>query len=106
MYTHDELSRLAAHKAVLRQRIATHRVRCVDALVGVARPLAWLDRAADLWRRISPMTKLAIVPLGFLAQRTLFSRFKILGTLARWGPLVFSAAKSLSSTGKSRRSFL
>lgn len=96
MYPRDELSRLDAHKAALRMRIARRRVQCAEAMQGVMRPLAWLDRAVIFWRRVSPLAKLAALPLCLVAKRVLFPRAKLLGTLFRWGPIALGVARSLS----------
>jgi len=97
MYWDRELSRLAAHKAGLRRTITLRRTECAVAAAQVARPLAWLDRALALWRRLSPFTRLAAVPLGILVTRSALSRGGILGSLARWGPLAFAAARGLAA---------
>jgi hypothetical protein len=102
MYPDRELTRLAAHKAALRRDIALRRTQCVEAAARVARPLEWLDRMLALWRRLSPLAQFAAVPLGFLVKRTVFPRLKILGLLMRWGPLVFSAVRGISSVVKTR----
>jgi hypothetical protein len=96
MYSHDELSRLGAHKAELLLRIAVRRAHCAEAVSGVMRPIAWLDRAMIFWRQVSPVAKLAAVPLTLAARRILFPRAKLLGVLFRWGPIAFGAARSLS----------
>jgi len=100
MYPDRELNRLAVHKAALRRSIALRRVECAAAAAQVAQPLAWLDRMLALWRQFSPLAALASVPLGFLAQRTLFRRSTLLGSLVRWGPLVFNAVRGLGSMFK------
>jgi hypothetical protein len=64
MYPSAELSRLAAHKAVLRERIAGQRRDCAAALQTLARPVAWLDRAIALGRQFAPLARLALGPLG------------------------------------------
>ncbi len=102
MYSDRELIRLAVHKAALRHRIARQRVRCAEAAARVTQPLAWLDRVLALWHRLSPFARLAAVPLGFLVQRTVFPRRKILGSLFRWGPLVLSAVGGIRTAVKAR----
>ena len=97
MYPQRELIQLAAHKAVLRRDIAFHRAQCIEAAGRVVKPLEWLDRAVGFWRRLSPFTKLAAVPLGFLAKRALFPKGKILGALVRWAPMMFGVVRSVSS---------
>jgi hypothetical protein len=96
MYPHDELIRLDGHKAVLRHRIAGRRGHFAAAFAGVTRPLVWLDRVRELWRRVSPLAKLAALPVALVAKRVLFPRAKLLGTLLRWGPVMFGAARSFS----------
>jgi hypothetical protein len=93
MYPREELIRLAAHKAVLRAQIAQGRVRCVGAAARVLRPLVWMDKAAAFVRRFSPIVLCAAAPLALLSRRPLTPRFKLLGTLVRWAPLVFAAAR-------------
>ena len=100
MYPEPELTRLAAHKAVLQRRIAHRRIQCVEAATQVLRPFAWLDRMLAVWRRLTPLAQFAAIPLGFLVRRTVFPRFKTLGSLLRWGPLVFTAIRGISSMVK------
>lgn len=96
MYSRDELIRLDRHKSALRHRIAGRRVQFAEGFAGVARPLVWLDRVQALWRRISPLAKLAALPVALVTKRVLFPRAKLLGTLLRWGPVVLGAAHSFS----------
>jgi len=95
MYPQRELMRLAAHKSAVRRRIAGHRADCVAAAVRVAQPLEWLDRVLAFWRRVSPLAMIAAVPLGFLIKRHVSTRLKLLGALAKWGPLVFGAVRGI-----------
>jgi hypothetical protein len=95
MYPHNELSRLAAHKAGLRDKIALVRADCAEAASWATQPLAWLDRIMAFSRRLSPLAVLATVPLGVIAQRLVFSRIKIIGPLLRWAPVVFATVRSL-----------
>ncbi len=87
MYPERELTRLAAHKTVLRRGIAQNRGRCAVAMVQAAHPLTQLDRMLDYWRRSTPLRLLATVSLGFLLKRRQSPGLKILGAVARWGPL-------------------
>jgi hypothetical protein len=48
------LRELALAKSALRLRIACRRIRCADALVHLARPLRWIDRARVAQRRVTP----------------------------------------------------
>jgi hypothetical protein len=100
MYPDRELIRLAAGKAALRRDIALRRVQCAAAAARVAQPFDWLDRALAFWRRLSPLTQFAAVPLGLLFQRTVFPRRKLLRSLVRWGPLAFGAMRVISRAAK------
>ena len=97
MYPQRELIRLAAYKAALRRGIALRRAYCATAASRLAQPVAWLDRMVAIVRQLSPVALFAAVPLGVFVQRTVFPRMKILGTLARWGPLVVNAARGFGS---------
>lgn len=97
MYPNWELRRLAAHKVALRRGIALSRTRCVEAAARVAQPLEWLDRMLAFWRKLPPIARFAAVPLGLLATRTVFPRLKFIGSLARWGPLAFGAARGIGA---------
>jgi len=105
MYPQRELALLTARKEVLRKNIALRRTQCAQNAARVAKPLAWLDRLVDLWRRIPPLAKIAALPLGLLVvKRTFFRRQKTLGPLLRWGPLVLNTLRSLSVPRKIRPS--
>jgi len=97
MYPQRELIRLAAYKAALQRDIIRHRAQCAAAAAHVTQPLELLDRLLTLWHRIAPFAALAAVPLGFVVQRNVFPRLKVLRSLMRWGPLVFTAVRSISS---------
>jgi len=102
MYPQRELNRLAAYKAALRRDIAFRRAQCVVAAAQVTKPLEWLDRAVGFWRRLSPFTKLAAIPLGFIAKRSLFPKGKILGALVRWAPTIFGVARGVHAAAQAR----
>lgn len=102
MYPERELRRLAAHKASLRIDIALRRAQCAEAAARVARPLEWLDRVAGFWRKFSPIVRISALPLGLLARRAFFPRFRLLGFLARWAPLAVGAARGFGSVLRSR----
>lgn len=94
MYPNGELIELELQKAALRRRIQLRRAECALAAEGASRPLEWIDRAIAMWRKISPMAKLASVPIALLLKKTVFRRAKILGTLLRWGPVAFRIFRS------------
>ena len=97
MYPQRELIRLTAYKAALQRDIAVHRAQYTKAAAHIAQPLELLDRILVIWRKLSPFALFAAVPLGFLVQRTVLPRLKMLGSIMRWGPLVFSAVRSIGS---------
>jgi hypothetical protein len=98
MYPQRELNRLAAYKVALRRDISLRRIRCAEAASRVTQPLEWLDRMLAFLRRFSQFTA---VPLGLLFTSALFPRMKVLGSLARWSPLVFGAVRGIGSAVKS-----
>lgn len=102
MYPDRELTRLAARKAVLQQDIALRRAQCAAAATRVVQPLEWLNRVLTFWRQLSPFAQFAAVPLGVLVKRAVFPRRRILRSLVRWGPLVFSAVRAINSVIKRR----
>ncbi|HXA14785.1 MAG TPA: hypothetical protein VNW23_06620 [Opitutaceae bacterium] len=100
MYPQPELNRLAAHKVALRRGIALRRAQSAEAAARIAQPFDRLDRMLSFWRRLSPLVKVAAVPLGFLAARTVLPQRRILGSLLRWSPLVFGAVHGVRSAFK------
>jgi hypothetical protein len=100
MYPQEELTLLAAQKAVLRQRIFERRAECAAAIARVAHPLEWIDRALGVWRKLSPLMKLAVVPLGLVLKRWMAPRARVLGTVLRWGPLVYAAVRGFNESRK------
>jgi len=102
MYPQRELTRLAAYKTALRWDIALRRTQCAEAAAQVAQPLAWLDRMLTCWRRLSSFAPLATGLLGWVVLRTAFPRRKILRSLLRWAPLVFSLVRGIGSAVKIR----
>ncbi len=101
MYPARELSQLARHKAALRRKITWHRAQCVRASTRLAEPLAWLDRMMAHWRRLSPLARLAVVPLGFLLKKSTRPRPRLLGTLLRWGPAAWNVLRSFTGASRS-----
>ncbi|AOS44431.1 hypothetical protein Verru16b_01493 [Lacunisphaera limnophila] len=97
MYSHRELSRLSAHKAALRGRIAGRRTLAAALATRALRPVAWLDRLRDLWRGVAPFAGLAAIPLGLLLKRSPAPRPRLLGTLLRWAPVVLGAVRGLTA---------
>lgn len=103
MYPAGQLTEIASRKAALRSRIATRRLECVAYAAEVARPIAWIDRAAAQWRKISPYAKLAIVPLAsLLLRRKTAARNRTPGW-GRWLKLMPIVASAARMWGKLRR---
>lgn len=93
MYPQRDLTRFSGHKDALIRDIARNRDKCAVAAVRVARPFMWMERLQSLWRQLSPLAQLAVVPAGVLAARVAFSRKGIFRSVLRWGPLVFAAVR-------------
>ena len=96
MYPSGELSLLAARKAVVRRRIAQRRWQCVQDAAALARPLGWISRVVEVWQRISPLVKIAGVPVILTLTRKFFGRAGRVASLARLVPLVLQTAKMVS----------
>lgn len=97
MYPQRELTRLNAYKVALQKDIERQRVQCAAVATRVAQPLELLDRILVLWRRISPFALFAALPLGIIAQRAVIPRVKILESLVRWSPLIFTVIHRISA---------
>lgn len=97
MYTDRELIRLDSHKTAIRLRIARRRHACAADAARVLRPLVWADRLAGLAWRLSPFVTLAAVPLGLLLRRAAGPRTGMLGTVLRWGPVLFGAVRGFAA---------
>lgn len=97
MYPDGELTRLERHKLTLRRGILARRGHCILAAEQLAGPITKLDRAVAQWRRISPATKMAALPLAFVLKRALFPRAKIIGTVLKWGPVALKVFRGLKA---------
>ena len=97
MYPQAELRILASRKAALRHRIHGRRIECAAAAATLSRPLEWIDRAHARWKKLSPVLKLAAVPLALLLRRKVAPRARILGSILRWGPLAYGAFRGLTA---------
>lgn len=105
MYPNEELTLLAACKAVVRERIIMRRMQCAEAAARAAAPIAWLDRGIASLGRLSPIISVASVPLGLIARRSPGRRGRVLGALFRWTPVVLGALRGLTApNGSSYRS--
>lgn len=94
MYPTAELALIDARKLSLRQKIAVSRLECVALAERASRPIALLDRVITQWRKISPVMKIAAVPLGLLLRRKLLPRkIGLFRSALRWAPAVLSAMR-------------
>jgi hypothetical protein len=91
MFPQPELIELAARKAALLDDIGRRRHECVRSVVQLTRPLAHLDTALQLARRLAPLASLGALPLAALCQQKFFPRQRLLAAALRWGPLAFRA---------------
>lgn len=94
MYPSTELDILAVRKMLVCSRIHMRRGQCVTAAARIAQPLSWVDRAWAQWRTISPLVKLAAVPLGFTLKKRFLpkgGKGGLIGNLMRWAPLAIGA---------------
>jgi hypothetical protein len=101
MYPSSEVDSLSLRRSLLCSRIRVRRVQCMIAADRVAQPLRWVDRAWAQWKSISPLVKLAAVPMGFALKRTVFRRAGLFGKFLRWTPMVMGAFR-LFQTMKQR----
>jgi hypothetical protein len=95
VYTQGELTRLGAHKAALRRRIAHHRIACAVAASRLLQPVVWLDRMLVFWRRFVPFAPLAALPLSLLLRRSPAPRTNVMARLLRWSPLILGTIRGL-----------
>lgn len=103
-----ELTKLAARKDLLRRRIALRRVATVVVARRIAQPLRVADRIVGEWRRLSPLVKLAGVPLGALLGRSVHRKRRLIGQLVRWGPVLATVWRGFAAARKktAARTFL
>ncbi len=99
MYPRKELIVLARRKAVLLDRICVDRDEVAAAAARLAEPIEMIDGGVERWRRISPMVKLAAIPLGLVLRGVLVRRARKLSAVLRWGPIVFAAVRGFARGG-------
>ena len=97
MYPDGDLSKLELRKVALRQRIHLRRRECVARATRVAEPLEKIDDLMARWRRISPLAKVAAVPMAMILKKLIFPRAKILGSMVRWAPLAFKILRGFKA---------
>ncbi len=108
MYPSGVLTALARRKTVLRARISLDRERCVEFAGEVTKPLDWLDRVIELWRKIPAVTKLAALPLALLLHRTVLPGKKIpfIRRAIRFMPVVINVVKLFKAHRRNRAAHL
>jgi hypothetical protein len=84
MYPQPELNLLAYRKRLLVARIRARREECAAQVHTVLKPAFWLEEMRGRWKAISPLTRLAAVPVGVMLVRKIMPK---VGFLARWAPL-------------------
>ncbi len=94
MYPTGELKALAYERELVMRRISRHRASVVANAERVAQPLQWINRAQGELRKFSSMGSLIAGPIGLIGVRMITKRMGKLGTLLRWGPMIFSVAKT------------
>ena len=100
MYPSGELDDLAARKELLRVRIAIRRMQCSVAAAELVRPLELIDGLHARWQAISPLVRVAGVPLFLVLAKKFLSR----GGKAKWLmifrslPVVMRAAQAFART--------
>ena len=95
MYPRAELDRLAARKELLHARIAVRRLECAEYACTLSRPLAFIDRMTEKWRRISPWVTLIGVPVGVIVGRRLSKQGHggKITALLKYAPLALQAMR-------------
>ena len=102
MYAERELKRLNDVKTVVRRRIKRRRIETIEQTARVAQPLEWVDRAIGYWRKIGPLAKFAIAPLGAWLAGSLFGKRKKVGSLMRWVPTIWSVVRGFQNARAGR----
>lgn len=94
MFADPRMTELALRRSAVEARIARRRRECAEALEELARPLRWIDRGRERWRRLSPWIRVSAVPVGLLLVRTVLGRRRGVGLILRWLPVATSLART------------
>lgn len=87
MYPQPDLNVLAQRKQTLMRRIRSRRAECAAQAVEVLKPAVWAEGVYAKWRAISPLAKLAAVPVGMVLLRKFTPK---IGGLLSWAPLAMN----------------
>ena len=89
--------------AGVQDRLELFTVELQEEKLRLIQTFIWISAAVFTGMMAITFASLTLVYLlGFLVTRTVFPRLKILGSLVRWGPLVFGAVRGISSAAKTR----
>jgi len=91
MYPQPDLSLLALRKHALMHRIRVRREECAGQMHEVMKPVVWIDGLYAKWQAISPIAKLAAVPVGLFVTRKFMPK---LGGLLGWAPVALNLFRS------------
>lgn len=97
MYPSGQLKELAVRKAVLQQRIAVQRARCVLEAAQILPPLQLADELILKFQRMSPLLRAVGLPLGAWLGRRLLQRKSAADHKFRWGDALVGAVRSLAA---------
>lgn len=96
MYPQADLALLDQRKQALLLSIRTNRVECAARLSEVMKPVQVAEGLYARWKAISPLVKVAAVPVGVMLKRKLFPEGGggLLSGVMRWAPMAFDIFRS------------
>lgn len=87
MYPQSDLKVLALRKLRLVQRIRRRREECGARAQQVLKPAAWAEGAYARWKAVSPLSRLAAVPVGLWVTKRFFPGATV---WLRWVPVALN----------------
>lgn len=102
MYPTRELIEIARRKAILRQSIARCRIEYATAAASAAKPIAWIDEAYKLWRRLTPILAVFSSAFGGFATSPRSKLRKIFSIALRLAPTLFRTFAAFRRGTKAR----
>ena len=96
MYPQADLDFLAQRKGALLASIRLRRLESSAQLGEVMQPVAWAESLYARWKAISPLVKVAAVPVGLLLKEKLFPQTGMLAGVLRWAPVALNLFRSRS----------
>ena len=88
------LDSLAQRKGVLLASIRLRRLESSAQLGAVMEPVAWAESLYARWKAVSPLVKVAAMPVGALLKQKLFPQAGMLAGLMRWAPVALNLFRS------------